>query len=386
MPSSKKAEFDALIKEQFPKTESIYLNTGSVGKKPLTVLQSIEESFTDLNYNPTEFTFLMPQIKEETRLLAASHLGVDPKNLLLLQNSTQGLQLIISSLAQRAGDEIVTTNHEHGSLRVILRQLNETKGVVVKRHKTSPFEGSLAMCQGILSLVTKHTKAVVVSEINGYAGWKPNLDILKAELKKLGIPLIADGAHMLGQTQCHPNQYDAWVTSCHKWLGGPNGTGLTYIAPQLVPLLKPIWLGDWYYLYNPDDLHRFESQGTNDLNRWLGLKAAFMLLDKIGLEEIQSRQLSLSNLLRSLLDNLPDSQIFTPDFAGEQSAMLTVNWPEGRLKTKDLRASLWQEHKIWIQPDFCFGLQENGMRVSCHYANSQEDLEKLIAALQTFLF
>src|SRR6185436_7603422 len=92
-------------------------------------------------------------------------------------------------------------------------------------------------------------------------------------LAKTDIPLLVDGAHSPGQDFCHPAKYSMWVASGHKWLGGPNGTGFAYVAPHLVPKLQPVLLGDHYYNFADTDLTRFESKGTSDVVRLLGLEA-----------------------------------------------------------------------------------------------------------------
>jgi selenocysteine lyase/cysteine desulfurase len=44
---------------------------------------------------------------------------------------------------------------------------------------------------------------------------------------------------------------------------------------------------------------------------------------------------------------------------------------------------LWDEFKIWIQPDFFFGDPGKGMRIACHFYNDESDIDKLIAAVKT---
>lgn len=90
------------------------------------------------------------------------------------------------------------------------------------------------------------------------------------------MPVLIDGAHSMGQLAGAEiiGESSLWVGSAHKWLGGPNGTGVTYIAPEMVSLIKPVALGDHYYeAFDADaaDLSRFESGGTADVVRWYGV-------------------------------------------------------------------------------------------------------------------
>ena len=46
---------------------SIYLNTGSCGRKPVSVLQAIERGWNEFNYNPTIETFIDQSSWHEAR-------------------------------------------------------------------------------------------------------------------------------------------------------------------------------------------------------------------------------------------------------------------------------------------------------------------------------
>ena len=76
-------------------------------------------------------------------------------------------------------------------------------------------------------------------------------------------------------------------------------------APDLIPLLKPVWLGDKYFERldaNVDDLTRFESQGTSDVVKWLGLTRACRLYAELGPQAIVKPSKSSCRLFASLAE------------------------------------------------------------------------------------
>jgi selenocysteine lyase/cysteine desulfurase len=364
-----------------PEDGSIYLNNGSCGRKPLVVLQAIEQGLAQCNLNPTLFTFGNPAPRQEAVDAAGKLFAVDPKSLFLTNSTTNGLQLIMQSFLTKQGDELVTSDREHGSTRTICRYLEEGRGIVVKRQHLDPFAGSKAFCQGVLDLVTDKTKLVVVSEIDCYSGWRPDITMLTAKLAEMEIPLLVDGAHAPGSGPCRPARFPLWVGSGHKWLGGPNGTGFVYVAPKYVSQLKPVWLSDRFYELN--DLSRFEWQGTGDVARLLGLTAAINLQMEIKEENVARRQQELMGYLRGKLAKLVGGQIRTPDNVAESSGLLTITWAD--CKVTHLHETLWAKYRIWVQPDFYFGNVGHGLRVSCHVSTTEAELDKLVLALNEIL-
>lgn len=383
-----------LVRQEFPTTDSIYLNTGSCGRKPASVLAAINAGWQKLNINPTYSTFLDAEPMKTARTAFSKLLAVEPQQLILTQNSTQGLQLIMHSLLLEAGDELVTTNTEHGSVKSIARNLSETRGVITKSAEADPKRGSRALCDGLLNLVTKKTRLIVVSQISSYTGWRADLKHLENEAKKKGVPVLIDGAHSMGQLAGSEiiGETSFWVGSAHKWLGGPNGTGVSYVTPEMVSLLKPVAVGDYYFDTldnNPKDISRFESGGTADVVRWYGLIKACELQEQIGAENIQRKQFALAHYLREELEKAYNPVFRLPHqpevHIGKSTALVACHWPAERVKVPDLREAIWSKFKIWIQPDFLNDKPGCGIRVACHYANTRAEVDTLLEALASFI-
>lgn len=372
-----------------PRDGSAYLNTGSCGRKPKVVIDALKNALEQINVNPTYSVFLDQEPWQKARQAACRLFSVDLKSLLLTHSTTQGMQMIMQSFLLHENDEVITTSHEHGSTKAILRFLQETRGIKIRVHEIDPLAGSAAFCQGLLSLASDKTCLVQVSEIDCASGWRPDLTPLVADLERASIPLLVDGAHTPGQGLTRPSQYPLWTGSGHKWLCGPNGTGFVYAAPHLVSRLQPLWLSDKVYLGEPDDLSRFEYQGTTDISRLAGLAEACSLYESLGSDAAVAQQRKLVRYLRQALsERFSGSRqpvIRTPDIDAESTGMLTFTWPEDRIPVNDLRETLWQDYKIWIQPDFYYGLPAHGMRISCHIATTEAELDRLMDALDKII-
>lgn len=376
-----------LVYEEWPPPEdgSLYFNSGSCGRKPRRVLRAIEEGWRRLNLNPTVLTFLDPGPMDAARMALAQLMNVDSDRILLTQNSTQGLHLVLNSFLRKPGDELITTTHEHGSLYSIARYLTDARDVVVRKVPVDPLAGSERFVEKIKSEITDRTRLVQVSEVDCYCGWRPQLAELGSYLRAKGIPMLVDGAHAIGQGPCGNPQFQLYVGSCHKWLGGPNGTGFLYCDSQLISRLQPVWISDRFFEHNPNPLQRFEFQGTSDVVRWFGVRDACELQFELGEDAVARRQRELVLLLAEQLRDIGNATIRTPLGEGETSGIVAVTWDSERVTVPDLRQALWEKHSIWTQPDFCYGVAGHGLRLSCHISIRDQDIYRLAAALKELI-
>ncbi|HEY9786420.1 MAG TPA: aminotransferase class V-fold PLP-dependent enzyme [Candidatus Obscuribacterales bacterium] len=387
--SSAELDWEVVEREFPPNPNVLYLNTGSCGRKPRRVMDAVYAAMGANNENPTLVTHIDMAPKNEARAKSAELLGVPQELLILTQSTTQGLQLFLQSFLLKAGDELVTTDHEHGSANTIIRYLEETRGIIVRRHRMEPMLGSEHHCLQLVKLISEKTKLVLVSEIDCFTGWRPDLSYLVEGCRLLDIPLLVDGAHSPGNGPSRTRRYPMWVGSAHKWLGAPNGTGYAYVSRQLSWQLAPVWLGHKYYEmkdHDEENIHRFELQGTEDMTRWFGLKEACALQLLLSPLSIARRQIALVNYLREQLRPLNPS-FRTPESApeSEKTAMLAFHFDRKQMKVDDLAAALWSEHRIWAQPDYINDNIGYGMRISCHYTISHEDIDRFVKALSGFV-
>jgi isopenicillin-N epimerase len=383
-------QFETVVGKEYPERSEVYLNTGSSGRKPSSVLDALSAGWHKFNINPTWTTFEDKDHFNQARQQAAQLFELDRRRLLLHANPTQAMHFILSNLLS-SGDELVTTDKEHGCVNSISRWLSEERAVKTHRSVLDAFAGSDNLCRGLLNLVTPRTKVILVSEINSYTGWRPNLSALRREFEGSRVELLVDGAHTPGQGHCRPGKYRFWVGSGHKWLGGPSGTGFAVLPPDVVPIFKPLLLGDQYFARkdaDADDITRFESAGTSDVVRWWGLAAAVSLFQEIGPAAIEEKQLNLARYLRAEVSRL-NPEFRTPDLhqtaPEEATSMVAFYFSPDKVKVSNLRDALWEKHKIWVQPDFAHQNPGLGMRISCHYANTKAQIDKLLNALDNMV-
>ncbi|NDB21759.1 MAG: aminotransferase class V-fold PLP-dependent enzyme [Proteobacteria bacterium] len=121
---------DFLLKE-----DVVFLNHGSFGACPREVFEIYQTWQRELEAEPVTFLGrrFAPVMKQARQDLAA-YLGADADDLVYYPNATQGLNVVIQSLAENlplvAGDEILSTSHEYGALDKAWTFVSEPRGVI----------------------------------------------------------------------------------------------------------------------------------------------------------------------------------------------------------------------------------------------------------------
>src|SRR6185369_17267921 len=123
-----------------------------------------------------------------------------------------------------------------------------------------------------------------------------------------------------------------------------------------------------------------------DVVKWLGLTAACDLQRKLGIAEVATEQMKLAIYLRERLSEEFNPHFRTPAYrkeaASETTSMVTFYFDDEKVKVDDLRKELWEDHRIWVQPDFLNAHPGHGMRIACHVSNTRENIEALLAKLK----
>ncbi len=241
-PSSEDAEVFARLRGEllFPR-DVAYCNTGTLGSSPREVLDAMvgglrrtEATLPDWPYFQADgepLTGYQPLLA--VRTAAARFLGAEPDEIAITQNATMGMNMLGNGLDWQAGDEVLTTDQEHGGAVSIFRLMAKRRGIVVKE---LPLAGAvLGGPEGIAAMfraaATPRTRAIMASHItSGFGILMPVVELI-ALARERGALSFIDGAQAVGQIRVNVRELgcDAYVASPHKWLMAPKGTGLLYV-------------------------------------------------------------------------------------------------------------------------------------------------------------
>jgi L-cysteine/cystine lyase len=134
--------------------------------------------------------------------------------------TSEGLASVIDGMGLVEGDEILTSDEEHPGLLGALGAARALHGVSVR---TVPLAS-------IAEAVVEHTRLVACSHVSWMSG-----QLAPTELGQLEVPVVLDGAQGVGAVPVDVRALgcDAYAGAGQKWLCGPDGLGMLYVAPSL---------------------------------------------------------------------------------------------------------------------------------------------------------
>ena len=187
----------------------------------------------------------------------------------------------------------------------------------------------------------------------------------------------------------------------HKWLNSPFGCGFLYISREAMPKLRPPLAGylsletpagGWgNYFQTPSiaplrdynfvpEARRFETGGTANYPGAVGLAASLNLINTLGKSAIARRIHELTEHLISGLRML-DMRIVTPLDNKNRSGIITFDLGSAEKNVALMEKLL--ERKMLVSVRYTSGV--GGVRVSSHFYNSAEDLDRLLNAVEDSL-
>ncbi|MBI4544409.1 MAG: aminotransferase class V-fold PLP-dependent enzyme [Gemmatimonadetes bacterium] len=369
-------QFWRLVREAFliPR-DRIYLNVGTLGPQPRTVVEAVEQHARRVAMT------LPPGVAWDRLKERLGHfVNCDPAGLVFPRNTTEGMSFVAQGLELRAGDEVVTTDHEHVGGLSCWQLLAARRGVRLRQLSLPvPPASAAEVLERIEAALTRRTRVVSVSHLTFTTGLVLPVGEIVQLCRSKGIVSVIDGAHPPGLIPVDLERMDPdfYASSPHKWLLAPQGTGFLYIREDWRERLWPTIASEGW---NDRRLgaQRFNHLGTMDESRLAGLEAALEFQETIGPELIQARIRELRQHLAQQLVGLPRLQVVSPADGDLVAGM--VSFAVQGVTALELQRRLAELGNIRTR---VIGEYDYGwMRLSPHIYNSPQELDRVISLLQ----
>ena len=374
------------IRQQMPATTShIYLNTGTFGPLPDCVIKAMQECIQNdwQNGRLGAASFeAISTIYNNARKGVASLLNADAEEIALTDNTGEGLNIISNGLNWHEGDEVITTNHEHISLLAPLYQLRDRYGIVIRFADIGP-TAEQPILKAIADLVTPRTRLISISHVTWTTGAVLNISEVAYMGREWGIPVLIDGAQSAGAIPIDVKALgvDFYAVPMQKWLCGPDGTGALYVRKEMLHLVSPTYVGYWSSKHEEDSewellesAQRFEAGGRQTA-AIAGQAAVLNWLEQtVGHKWLFERIVLLSDYAYKALKEVPGLSLLTPRPGKSGLVSFTL---EGRDDT-EVVTHLRDTYNMYIRniPS------TKSLRISTGFYNTEEELNKLVAALK----
>ena len=321
-----------LITTEFPQhADLIYLNHAAVAPWPKRSADAVcQFAQENLKYGAKNYPQWL-QIEKQTRKLLATLINaVSEDDIALLKNTSEGLSMIAYGLEWHPGDNIVISDEEFPSNRVVWQSLAHL-GVEVREVNLSQ---AARPEEALIQATDSHTRLLSISSVQYASGLRMHLTSLGTHCHANNILFCIDAIQSLGALDFDVQAYkaDFVVADGHKWMLGPEGVALFYVRPALRASLKLHEFG-WHMLEHAADYQRKQWQVAETARRFecgspnmLGihaLHASLSLLLDIGIPLIEAELIERSCYLIEQIHAAPELQLLTRDAPDRISGIIS---------------------------------------------------------------
>lgn len=359
----------------------IYLNSAGVNSSPIRVQQAVKK-YLDYSYEaPSHILWdIMGPQKEEVRKRLAQYFGANAEEIAIIRNSSEGLQICQLGIELKKGDEVLTTNQDYFRMINTFKQRELREGVTMKQFAIPvPAENEEEIVRLFEENISRNTRLILMSHIVNKTGQILPVKKVVTMARKYNIPVIVDGAQSFGHIPFQQADLDCdyFVTSFHKWLSGPLGTGMLYVKKEKIRSLWPLTPSP---VSLSDDIRKFEEIGTHAIGNFLAIDEALTFYDQVGAQRKQARLKYLSDYWISQVIDSSKVKLLTSRKKDFACGIATIQI-EG-IESDKLSAYLWEDQKIIAAPEKILSPELEGIRVSPNIFTTLEELDRLVSSLK----
>ena len=393
-----------VIREQFPALrEKVFLDAACVSLAPRVATDAISRFLDMVVHCPAPSSTLhhiaMDEMRNAARSQAARLLHAHEDEIALVESTSHGLNLAAGTIPLEPGDRVLLSDLEFLEVALPWIQL-APRGIGVD---VVPHRNGEALVESFAERVTPKTKVIALSSVQWSNGYRCDLGAFSAFCRERGIWLVVDAIQQLGAVPIDVQKTPADFFACggHKWLNSPFGAGFLYVRRESQARLRPGLTGylsveppagGWgEYFQTPaitpvqnyqfcGSARRFETGGTSNYPGNVGLAASLSLIHEIGMDQIAARILELTDHLLAGLQALK-VEVVTPKARKNRSGIVTFSAGSAARNMALMNRLL--ERKILVSVRYTS--QVGGVRVSTHFFNSPEDLDRLLNAVEDSL-
>lgn len=365
---------EALIKAEFKLSkELVYLNHAAVSPWPNSTANAITQfAMENTISGATDYPKWIDVEKNLRSNLASLINAANADDIALVKNTSEALSMVAYGLDWQAGDNIVISDEEFPSNRIVWQSLSD-KQVEVKQVslKGNPEDA-------LIAAFDKQTKLLAISSTQFSSGITLDLVKLGNACAQKNILFCVDAIQTIGALQFDVQkiQADFVMADGHKWMLAPEGIALFYCHPKIRSKMKLHEFG-WHMtqdMYNfdvsqwrvADSARRFECGSPNMLGIH-GLNASIALLLEVGMENIEKAVLENTEYLFSLLAKNSQIEIITPQTPGQYAGI--VSFKHHKKDNSELFSHLWSNNIICAQ-------RGRGIRFSAHFYTAKQGIKK----------
>jgi cysteine desulfurase/selenocysteine lyase len=367
-----------MIEREFSLSDDIcYLNHAAVSPWPKRTVDAIRCFAEENGSNGSRYydrwlkteQLLRQQLQ---RLIGAS--GSD--EIALLKSTSEALSVVAYGMDWSAGDQIIISNQEFPSNRIVWESLQAlgVELVTVNIDSAADPEGR------IIDAITARTRLLSVSSVQYATGLALDLEPIGAACRQRGVAFCVDAIQGLGVKpfDVEACQADFVMADGHKWMLGAEGLALFYCRREWIERLSLRQYG-WHMVEAMGDYDRSDWQPAASARRFecgspnmLGIHALHASMDLLLQVGIQSIFDSVSDKVQYLIDNITNNGgvILSSREPERRAGIITF-----RFDGEDIKA----RYRHLQENGVICALRGGGIRFSPHFYTPEAILQRALA-------
>lgn len=390
------------IRNQFDQLSPDYIHLSSffLASHPRPVREAIEKHRHAIDSNPfiyvEEHMFEMPG---KIQVAAAEYLGGKPEEVAITNSTTMGLALVYQGLPIKAGQEILTTVHDHFVHHEASRLAASRAGASVR--KISLFDdikmvSETEIVTRIKKAITPKTRVVGVTWVHSSTGLKLPIRSIanaitesnKGRAESDRVLLVVDGVHGFGVEDENVAEMgaDFFIAGTHKWMFGPRGTGVVWAKADNWKTLRMVFpamaiepFTAWMTGTSsnaPTQASWITQGGFHAFEYEWALPAAFEFHKQIGRKIITDRIHALNDQCKEGLHAMRHIKLYTPR-GSKLSAGLVCFEVEG-MKSADVVKKLLERRIVASTAPY----RESYARLAPSLLNTPEEIDTTLRRIR----
>lgn len=361
------------------KPDYINLENGYYCFVPNETLENYINHIREVNY---QGSYYMRTVQFDNKRKMAAKLaevaGCSPDELVITRNTTESLDLVISGVDWKAGDEAVMAEQDYGAMLDMFKQVSKRYGMVNKIVSLPLNPASDEEIVNVYaSAITSKTKLLMVCHMVNITGQILPIRKICDMAHSKGVQVLVDGAHAFAHIKYSLRDLDCdyYGTSLHKWLSVPLGAGFLYVKKGNSGKVWPLF-GDEGR--KEDDVLRLNHIGTHPVATDLAIANAIDYYQTIGAERKEVRLRYLQNYWTSKVRPMKHIILNTPEDPKRSCGIANVGIRN--MKPGDMAKMLLDKYKIWtVAID---GAGVHGCRITPNIYTTPAELDVFVKALQ----
>ncbi len=373
-------EFWASIRGGYKlKPDYINLENGYYSIMPQEILEHYLDHVREVNM---QGSYYMRTVQFDNKNAAAAKVaelaGCGADEVVITRNTTESLDMIISGMDWKPGDEAIMAEQDYGAMLDMFKQVSKRYGTVNKVLSVpmDP-ESDDEIVEMYANAITPKTKLLMVCHMINITGQILPVRKICDMAHAKGVLVMVDGAHAIAHIQFSiPDLHcDYYGASLHKWLSVPLGAGMLYVKKEHIGRVWPIFADS---TKKDDDIARLNHTGTLPVATDLTIANAIDFYHKIGAERKEARLRYLQNYWVAKVHHMPHVIMNTPSDTHRSCGIANVGIKG--MKPGDFQKTLLDKYKIYTVAIDSAGVR--GCRITPNVFTTIPELDALVNAIK----